>query len=183
VAQWLERRAQRSVCFVYSRLSNFSAIRRLSPLPVTGLQFRPMLGAQGLWAGRDLYRATSTATRDLSLYGLIRKTGTHVPQWDLNPQPKDHQTNKQTNKIWEIMKLILLVLVCRFIFSCFWSVWIDHCISLACPSNINTFLLLFSTNSYQGTSINPVDRYPLPRPMHCSHTVTKDHWLFLKNVN
>jgi hypothetical protein len=27
------------VClFVYSRLSNFSAIRRLSPLPVTGLQ-------------------------------------------------------------------------------------------------------------------------------------------------
>jgi hypothetical protein len=26
------------VCFAYSRLSNFSAIRRLSPLPVTGLQ-------------------------------------------------------------------------------------------------------------------------------------------------
>jgi hypothetical protein len=26
------------VLFVYSRLSNFSAIRRLSPLPVTGLQ-------------------------------------------------------------------------------------------------------------------------------------------------
>jgi hypothetical protein len=26
------------VCFVYSHLSNFSAIRRLSPLPVTGLQ-------------------------------------------------------------------------------------------------------------------------------------------------
>ena len=28
------------VCFVYSRLSNFSAIRRLSPLPVTGLQIQ-----------------------------------------------------------------------------------------------------------------------------------------------
>jgi hypothetical protein len=26
------------VCFIYSSLSNFSAIRRLSPLPVTGLQ-------------------------------------------------------------------------------------------------------------------------------------------------
>jgi hypothetical protein len=26
------------VCFVYSRLSNFSAIQRLSPLLVTGLQ-------------------------------------------------------------------------------------------------------------------------------------------------
>ena len=44
-----------------------------------------MLSAQGFWAGRDLYRATPTATRDLGLYGLIRKTGTHVPQWDSKP--------------------------------------------------------------------------------------------------
>jgi hypothetical protein len=50
-----------------------------------GCKFRPMLGAQGLWAGRDLYRATPTATRDLGLHGLIRKTGTHVPQWGSNP--------------------------------------------------------------------------------------------------
>jgi hypothetical protein len=28
-------------------------------------KFRPMLGAQGLWAGRDLYRATPAVTRDL----------------------------------------------------------------------------------------------------------------------
>jgi hypothetical protein len=50
-----------------------------------------MLGAQGFLAGRDLYRATPTATRVLGLYGLIRKTGTHVPQWGSNPQLKDHQ--------------------------------------------------------------------------------------------
>jgi hypothetical protein len=56
-----------------------------------GCKFRHMLGAQGLWAGRDLYRATPTATRDLGFYGLIRKTGTHVPQWDSNPRLKDHQ--------------------------------------------------------------------------------------------
>jgi hypothetical protein len=42
-----------------------------------GCQFRPMLGTLGLWAGRDLYRATATATRGIGLYGLIRKTGTH----------------------------------------------------------------------------------------------------------
>jgi hypothetical protein len=42
-------------------------------------------------AGRDLYRATPTATRDLGLYGLIWKTGTYVPQWDSNPRRKDHQ--------------------------------------------------------------------------------------------
>jgi hypothetical protein len=66
------------VCFLYSRLSNFSAIRRLSPLPVTGLQILAYFGAQGLWAWRDLYRSTPTATWDLGLYGLIRKTGTHV---------------------------------------------------------------------------------------------------------
>jgi hypothetical protein len=56
-----------------------------------GCKFGPMLSAQGLWAGRDLYRATPTATRDLGLYGLIWKTGTHVPQWDSNPRRKDHQ--------------------------------------------------------------------------------------------
>jgi hypothetical protein len=55
-----------------------------------GCKFRPMLGAHGLWAGRDFYRATPTATRDLCLYSLIRKTGTHVPQWDSNPRRKDH---------------------------------------------------------------------------------------------
>jgi hypothetical protein len=53
-----------------------------------GCKSRPMLGAQGLWAGRDLYRATPTATRDLGLYGLIRKTDTQVPQWDWNPNAR-----------------------------------------------------------------------------------------------
>jgi hypothetical protein len=37
-------------------------------------KFRPMLGAQGLWAGRDLYRATSVVTWELSFSGLIRRT-------------------------------------------------------------------------------------------------------------
>jgi hypothetical protein len=36
--------------------------------------FRPMLGAQGLWAGRDLYRAVPAVTRDLGFSGLIRRT-------------------------------------------------------------------------------------------------------------
>jgi hypothetical protein len=33
-----------------------------------------MLGTQGLWAGRDLYIATSTVTRELGFSGLIRRT-------------------------------------------------------------------------------------------------------------
>jgi hypothetical protein len=37
-------------------------------------KFRPMLGTQGLWAGRDLYRATPAVTRDLGFSGLIRRT-------------------------------------------------------------------------------------------------------------
>jgi hypothetical protein len=32
-----------------------------------------MLCAQGLWAGRDLYRATPAVTRDLGFSGLIRR--------------------------------------------------------------------------------------------------------------
>jgi hypothetical protein len=33
-----------------------------------------VLGAQGLWAGRDLYRATPSLTWDLGFSGLIRRT-------------------------------------------------------------------------------------------------------------
>jgi hypothetical protein len=33
-----------------------------------------MLGAQGLRAGRDLYRATPAVTQDLCFFGLIRRT-------------------------------------------------------------------------------------------------------------
>jgi hypothetical protein len=70
-----------------------------------GCKFFSMLGAQGLWAGRDLYRANTycdmgprfslSHSKDRhprptvgfyhSLFGLIRKTGTHVPQWGSNP--------------------------------------------------------------------------------------------------
>jgi hypothetical protein len=56
-----------------------------------GRKFRPMLGAQGLWAGRGLYRATPAVTQDLGLYDLIWKIGTHFPLWDSKPQLKDHQ--------------------------------------------------------------------------------------------
>ena len=42
-----------------------------------GCKLWPMLGTQGLWARWDLYCATPTATRNLGLYGLIQKTGTH----------------------------------------------------------------------------------------------------------
>jgi hypothetical protein len=37
-------------------------------------KFWRMLGAQGLWAGRDHYCATPTVTRDLGFSGLIRRT-------------------------------------------------------------------------------------------------------------
>jgi hypothetical protein len=40
---------------------------------------------------RVLFRATPTATQDLGFYGLIRKTGTRVPQWDSNLRHKDYQ--------------------------------------------------------------------------------------------
>jgi hypothetical protein len=37
-------------------------------------RFRPMLGAHGLWAGRDLYHATLAVTRKLSFSCVIRRT-------------------------------------------------------------------------------------------------------------
>jgi hypothetical protein len=37
-------------------------------------KFRPMFGAQGLWAGRHLYRATPAVTRGLGFSSLIQRT-------------------------------------------------------------------------------------------------------------
>ena len=74
------------ICFVYSRLSNFSAITD---------DWAANLGLcsalRAFEQGRIFIVPTPTATRDLSLYGLIRKTGTHVLQWGSNPDLKDHQ--------------------------------------------------------------------------------------------
>jgi hypothetical protein len=39
-----------------------------------------------LMAVRVLLCATSVATQDLGLHGLIQMTGPHVPQWDSNPR-------------------------------------------------------------------------------------------------
>jgi hypothetical protein len=58
----------------YVPLKNISLIWRRHHYWWRAAKFRPMLGAQGLWAGRDLYRATPTVTRDLGFFGLIRRT-------------------------------------------------------------------------------------------------------------
>jgi hypothetical protein len=58
----------------YVPLKNFSLIWRRQHCRWRAAKFRPMLGAQGLWAGRGLYRATPAVTRDLGFSGLIRRT-------------------------------------------------------------------------------------------------------------
>jgi hypothetical protein len=62
-------------------LKHFSLIWRRYHYRWRAAKFRPMLGAQGLWAGRDLYRATPAATRDLVFSGLIRRTPHLVASW------------------------------------------------------------------------------------------------------
>jgi hypothetical protein len=58
----------------YVPLKKFSLIWRRHHCRWRAAQFRPMLGTQGLWAGRDLYRATPAVTQDLGFSGLIRRT-------------------------------------------------------------------------------------------------------------
>jgi hypothetical protein len=57
-----------------SRLRIFHLYGRRHHCRWRAAKFRPMLGAQGLWAGRDLYRATFAVTRGLGVSGLIRRT-------------------------------------------------------------------------------------------------------------
>jgi hypothetical protein len=58
----------------YVPLKNFSLIWRRHHCRWRAAKFRPMLGAQGLWAGRDLYCATPDVTQDLGFSSLIRRT-------------------------------------------------------------------------------------------------------------
>jgi hypothetical protein len=58
----------------YVPLKNISHIWRRHHCRWRAAKFRPMLGAQGLWVGRDLYRTTPTVTRDLGFSGLIQRT-------------------------------------------------------------------------------------------------------------
>jgi hypothetical protein len=58
----------------YVPFKNFSLIWRRHHCRWRAAEFRPMLGVQGLWAGRDLYRARPAVTRDLGFSGLIRRT-------------------------------------------------------------------------------------------------------------
>jgi hypothetical protein len=58
----------------YVPLKNFSLIWRRHHCRWRAAKFRPMLGALGLWAERDLYRATPSVTRNLGFSGLIRRT-------------------------------------------------------------------------------------------------------------
>jgi hypothetical protein len=59
----------------YVPLKSFSLIiMEMSPLQWNAAKFKSMLSAQGFWAGRDLYRAKPTVTRDLRFSGLIRRT-------------------------------------------------------------------------------------------------------------
>ena len=51
----------------------FTPIESL-PLPLKKRNFTPMIGANGLSAGKDLYRAKPAVTRDLDLHG---RTHTH----------------------------------------------------------------------------------------------------------
>jgi hypothetical protein len=58
----------------YVPLKNFSFTWRHHHYRWRAAKFMSMLGAQGLWAGRDLYRATPAVTRYPGFSGLIRKT-------------------------------------------------------------------------------------------------------------
>jgi hypothetical protein len=58
----------------YVLLKNISLIWRRHHCLWRAAKFRPMLGSQGLWEGRDLYRTTPAVTHGLDFPCLIGKT-------------------------------------------------------------------------------------------------------------
>jgi hypothetical protein len=130
----------------YSRLSNFSAIQRLSSLPVTGLRILDLCLPFMTFSSEGSF---SCYTRDLGLFGLIRRTGTHVSQWDSNRGRKDHQgpgsQNYLTTKICLKIKICRKIVI-RFIIAVsqnlifkrsvlFWTYFIEYSKGLETSSN------------------------------------------------
>jgi hypothetical protein len=78
-------------CFTSLSFKNFSLIWRRHQCRWRATKFRPMLGAQGLWAGRDLYRVTPAMIRGLGFPSLIRSTAHSVASYEQkgmsNPDP------------------------------------------------------------------------------------------------
>jgi hypothetical protein len=67
---------------IYIPFKNFSLIWRRHHCRWSAANSRPMLGAQGLWAGRDLYHAIPAVTQSLGFSGLIRRTTSLVASYD-----------------------------------------------------------------------------------------------------
>jgi hypothetical protein len=76
--EWRQVAAKKNTLINYLRfyvpLKNISLQWRRHHCRWRAAKFRPMLGAQGFWAGRDLYRSTPPVIRDLGFSGLIRRT-------------------------------------------------------------------------------------------------------------
>jgi hypothetical protein len=65
------------VDYIYTILhpaKEFFTYMDMSPLPVKGCKFKPLLNAQDFGAKRDLYRATPALTWHIGFSGLIRET-------------------------------------------------------------------------------------------------------------
>jgi hypothetical protein len=75
----------------YVQLKNFSLIWRRHHCRWRAAKFRPMLGAQGLWAGRDLYRVTPAVTQG------PRSLWTHMGMWKIYSNPDPHRGNEDMN--------------------------------------------------------------------------------------
>jgi hypothetical protein len=65
----------------YVPLKNISLLWRYHNCQLKAAKVKPMLGAQGLWAGRYLYHATPAVTQDVWFSGLIRRTTPSDSGW------------------------------------------------------------------------------------------------------
>jgi hypothetical protein len=115
--KWRKRRYLKLSCFFFPSLfcktdelidylfyvphKNFLLIWRHRHCVWRAAKFRPMLDAQGLWAGRDLNRATPAVTRALAFLGLIWSEVKY--SWAGRKTVNNQSINLTTHKgVWKI---------------------------------------------------------------------------------
>jgi hypothetical protein len=107
----------------YLPQKNFSLIWRRHHCRWRAAKCRPMLVTQGLWVGRDLYRATPAVTRDLGFSGLIRRTApfwsplaTYEGMWRIYSNPDPHRFFVEKIKCYLVLRIFIYSDVSHILF-------------------------------------------------------------------
>ena len=138
-----------SVCLF---LFCFTSCSRIFPFAITDEWLQdlgPFLGAQGFWAGRDLYRTTSAVTQDLDFPGLSRRyTFNLVAFYDMpeicsiRSYPHTHITRKCMTLTFQDERLKKWIRTFTIFIPSICHLWGSNSLGVECSTPVSAMIIL-----------------------------------------